>query len=285
MKNIRMKPLDAVWLMMESADTPMHVGVLAIFQKPRNASPDYLRRWATKKRESRKPVAPWNYRLSGNSGASISPRLVEEPDFDLDYHFRHSALPAPGGERELGVMVSRLHSNALDRHKPLWEFHLIEGLERNRFAFYVKVHHALVGNVNGIPLLMSMLSESAKRRNMPALWAQPLHADGRGDGDELVGRERRGGLSDFALSARSLRKGASGFLRKALTRDTEGSFLVPAGTPRSTLNRRVNSQRRFATQQFEQARIERLAAATDSTVNEILAYLCGSSLRRFFQGV
>ncbi len=283
MKNIRMKPLDAVWLMMESADTPMHVGVLAIFRKPRNASPDYLRRWAAEMRKSRKPVAPWNYRLSGNSGASISPRLVEEQEFDLDYHFRHLALPAPGGERELGVMVSRLHSNALDRHKPLWEFHLIEGLERGRFAFYIKVHHALVENVNGIPLLMSMLSESAKRRNMPALWAQPLHAAGQGDEDELVDRERRGGLSDFAKSARSLGKGASGFLRNAFTRNTEGSFLMPAGTPRSTLNRRINSQRRFATQQFEQARIERLAAATDSTLNEILAYLCSSSLRRFFK--
>jgi len=128
-----------------------------------------------------------------------------------------------------------------------------------------------------------MLSESAKRRNMPTLWAQPLHAAGQGDEDELVDRERRGGLSDFAKSARSLGKGASGFLRNVFTRNTEGSFLMPAGTPRSTLNRRINSQRRFATQQFEQARIERLAAATDSTLNEILAYLCSSSLRRFFK--
>ncbi len=283
MKIARMKPLDAVWLMMESADTPMHVGVLAIFRKPRNAAPDYLRRWAAEMRESRKPVAPWNYRLSGKGGASISPRLVEEQNFDLDYHFRHSALPAPGGERELGVMVSRLHSNALDRHRPLWEFHLIEGLERDRFAFYVKIHHALVDNVTGIPMVMSLLSESARRRDMPPLWVQPLPAGERGDTNDSQDGTRRGSLSGLAESAASLGKAASGFLSGPFSRKTDSSFLLPAGTPRSTLNRRINSQRRFATQQFDQARIERLAEATDSTLNEILAYLCGSSLRRFFK--
>ena len=280
MKNTRMKPLDAVWLMMESADTPMHVGVLAIFQQPRNTSRDYLSQWAAQMRESRELVAPWKYRLSASGGTSLSPRLVEEQNFDLDYHFRHSALPLPGGERELGVMVSRLHSNALDRTRPLWEFHLIEGLERDRFAFYLKIHHALVDDVNGIPMMMSALSKSARRRNMPPLWAQPLPAAALGDEDDW---ERRGGLSDLAQSIASLSKVSSGLLRNAFKRKAGGSFLLPAGTPRSTLNRHINSQRRFATQQIEQARIERLAAATDSTLNEILAYLCGSSLRRFFK--
>ena len=87
MKSTRMKPLDAVWLMMESADTPMHVGVLAIFQKPKNSPENYLSQWAEQMRDSREMVAPWNYRLSRKRGASISPRLVEEQDTDLDYHF------------------------------------------------------------------------------------------------------------------------------------------------------------------------------------------------------
>ncbi|MEH6637080.1 MAG: wax ester/triacylglycerol synthase domain-containing protein, partial [Halioglobus sp.] len=125
MKETRMKPLDAIWLMMESADTPMHVGALAIFQMPRNAPEDYLGQWAERMRGSGEVVAPWNYRLSSKDANSISPRLVKDQDFDLDYHFRHSALPLPGGERELGVMVSRLHSHALDKTRPLWEFHLI----------------------------------------------------------------------------------------------------------------------------------------------------------------
>ena len=171
---MRMNPLDAVWLMMESADTPMHVGVLATFEKPANVAEDYLVEWAAKARESAMPAAPWCYRLAGNGSASVSPRLVEDDDLDMDYHFRHSALPAPGGERELGVLVSRLHSTPLDKTRPLWEVHLIEGLERDRFAFYVKVHHALIDSVNGIPMMLSMLSSSVRSRNMRPLWAQPL---------------------------------------------------------------------------------------------------------------
>ena len=171
----QLKPLDAVWLMMESDDTPMHVGVLAKLRKPRAAADDYLEQWVAQMRESRDIVAPWNRRLVKRQGASIAPRLVEEQDFDLDYHFRHTALPAPGGERELGVVVSRLHSQALDRHRPLWELHLIEGLENERFAFYLKVHHALVDNVNAIPLLLSWFSESARTRGIAPLWSRPIN--------------------------------------------------------------------------------------------------------------
>ena len=279
MKSTRMKPLDAIWLMMESADTPMHTGVLAIFHKPRNAPEDYLNRWAQQMRESHEAVAPWDCQVSGKRGVLLGPRLTEDPDFDLDYHFRHSALPKPGGERELGVIVSRLHSNALDSARPLWEFHLIEGLEGDRFAFYVKVHHSLINNVNGIPMILSWLSASAKQRNLPPLWARPLHSGERGDEDGS-------GEDDFIDAAGAIEaigKAASGFLRNAFSRKADGSFLLPAGSPRSTLNRRINAQRRFATQQFEQQRIQRVADATDTTLNVILAYLCGSSLRRFFK--
>jgi WS/DGAT/MGAT family acyltransferase len=274
-----MKPLDAIWLMMESADTPMHTGVLAIFHKPRNAPEDYLSRWAQQMRESHEAVAPWDCQVSGRAGSLLGPRLTEDQDFDLDYHFRHSALPLPGGERELGVLVSRLHSNALDSARPLWEFHLIEGLERDRFAFYVKVHHALVDNVNGIPMILSWLSASAKQRNMPPLWARPLHSGERGDEDD----SGEGGFADPVEAIASVSRAASGLIRSAFKRQADGSFLLPGGTPRSTLNRRINSQRRFATQQFEQQRIQRVADATDTTLNVILAYLCGSSLRRFFK--
>jgi WS/DGAT/MGAT family acyltransferase len=207
------------------------------------------------------------------------PRLEEDQDFDIEYHFRHSALPEPGGERELGVMVSRLHSHPLDPSRPLWEFHLIEGLENGRFAFYVKVHHALVDNVNGIPMLLDMLSDGARKRGMPPLWARPLYS---GATDEVEDDERRS-FPDAADAMQSLRKIASGITTNVFDRGSEGSFLLPAGTPRSTLNRHINAQRRFATQQFDQSRVQALADATDSTLNEILAYLCGSSLRRFFK--
>lgn len=272
----KLKPLDTVWLMMESADTPMHVGVLAIFHKPAKASASFLLDLAEDMREVA-PVAPWNCQLTRGIGQD----MVESRDFDIDYHFRRSALPAPGGERELGRMVSRLHSNPLDRHRPLWELHLIEGLERDRFAFYVKIHHALVESVNGVPAVLASLSASSRARDFQPIWAQPLAGDP--DAGDLTEDFAWPGLAQSLESVGSMGKAALGMLRGAIRPSNRNSFLFPKGTPRSTLNRHINAQRRFATQQFDQARIQYLADATDSTINEILTYLCGSSLRRFFK--
>jgi len=274
-RNRKIKPLDAVWLMMETTATPMHVGVLAIFKQSPVAGSDFLTTLSDRMR-SAPCVAPWNLELSGGFGA----RLVPADSFDIDYHFRRSALPEPGGELELGRMVSRLHTHSLDRTRPLWEFQLIEGLAGDRFAFYVKIHHALVEAVNGVSAVIASLSTSSRKKNMEPLWAQPLVGDA---GADLAGELALPRWDESIDSLKSLGKAASGLLRGALRTGEKNSFLFPRGTPRSTLNRKINAQRRFATQQFEQRRVERLAVATDSTVNEILTYLCGSSLRRFFK--
>jgi diacylglycerol O-acyltransferase len=279
-------PVDAAWLLMETQDTPMHVGVLAIMKKPARAPADFMVDLVAQLRESTQVNAPWNCRFSGGGGLSLIPRWIEVSKPDLDYHLRHLALPEPGGERELGIMVSRLHSNALDRSRPLWEFHVIEGLERNRFAFYLKVHHALVDNISGLPLFMTMLSSSSKHRNMPPVWSleDNDHTSGAVDLDaEELWTQLREGVPRALESTVSVGKAALGMVQSVFTPGKDGSFLFPAGAPRSTLNRRINSQRRFATQHFESKRIAALATSTDSTVNEILTYLCSTSLRRFFK--
>jgi diacylglycerol O-acyltransferase / wax synthase len=275
MKTLLLKPVDAAWLMLDSPDTPMHVGVLAIFGKPRNAAPDYLSQLVAKMRAHTGVCAPWNYRLSSDGVAGVLSRMVEARDFDLNHHFQHSALPAPGGERELGVVVSRLHSPALDRNRPLWELHLIEGLEDDRFAFYFKVHHALISDVNALPMVFATLSSSARSRDLAPLWSRPISS---------VDDEDTADAPSTAMdSLLSLGRAGVGVLRSAFAPAGKASRLLPGSAPRSTLNRYINQQRRFATQQFPQQRIEALAAATSSTVNEILTYLCASSLRRFFK--
>src|SRR5690606_9018155 len=80
-------------------------------------------------------------------------RWVPDQDFDLGYHVRRSALPSPGDERELGILVSRLHSHQMDFHRPLWELHFIEGLSGGRFAMYSKVHHSLIDGFSAMRVL------------------------------------------------------------------------------------------------------------------------------------
>jgi WS/DGAT/MGAT family acyltransferase len=277
-----MSPLDARWLLMESDDTPMHVGTLAIFHKPRNAPIDYLSQLAGQMREEHPVVSPWNLRLRHGRRLSLRPQLVAQKTVDLDYHFRHSALPAPGGERELGMLVSRLHSNALERDRPLWEFHLIEGLENNRFAIYAKLHHSIIEGVNAVPVMEGMLSTNPRRRHMPPLWS----LDGAEDdsGFDLSGAglaEIAGSASQSVLSAGRAMGAAA--RRVAAPMIPGNKLTLPTTAPRSTLNRAINCQRRFATQQYDLERIKPLAAGTGSTINDIVAYLAGSALRRFFK--
>ncbi|MEK9817094.1 MAG: wax ester/triacylglycerol synthase domain-containing protein, partial [Limnobacter sp.] len=88
---------------------------------------------------------------------NIHAAWVEDHDIDMDYHIRHSALPRPGRIRELLALVSRLHAQRMDRAHPLWEAYLIEGIEGNRFALYVKIHHSLVDGVAAMRILQSRL--------------------------------------------------------------------------------------------------------------------------------
>ena len=140
----RLKPLDASWLYVESRTTPMHVAGLNIFSLPDGAPPDFLSNLVAQLREAKSFMPPWNLRLKDSLLRGVMPAWEVDDNLDLDYHLRHSALPHPGGERELGVLVSRLHSHELDLSRPLWECHVIEGLENNRFALYIKMHHALM---------------------------------------------------------------------------------------------------------------------------------------------
>jgi len=153
----RLNPLDASWLLVESRDTPMHIAGLLPFTLPPDAPADFLRALMLELRSQRSFAAPWNYRLQGPVLRAAWPSWLEG-DVDLEYHVRHSALPHPGGERELGQLVARLHSQPLDLSRPPWEFHLIEGLEGGRFAVYVKMHHSLDH------------SRTGGRRNLDSRW-------------------------------------------------------------------------------------------------------------------
>lgn len=280
-----MSPQNLVWLKMETSDTPMHLGVLATFKIPAKADKDYLRDLATSLREAGEAVAPWNQRLSFSGEGILGSRLVKDDLFSLDHHFRHSALPQPGGEKELGILVSRLHSNPIVRDGPLWELHLIEGIAGRRYAFYLKVHHALIGDVNLLETFMASLATTARQRDVRPIWTLPLPSK-QGEDD--------GSLAEHGIDNSDTSNNIDRFksVLKPYTFDAlkNSVFQLPAlsgqfskNAPRSTLNRKINGQRRFSTFHIELARIQTLADATQSDRKQILIYLCGTALRRFFK--
>ena len=101
-------------------------------------------------------VPPFRRRLVEVPFGLHTPLWIEDPDFDLDYHVRRAAVPAPGGETELAAFVADVASRPLDRSHPLWEVWVVEGLERGYYAFVVKVHHSLIDGASGVEILASL---------------------------------------------------------------------------------------------------------------------------------
>jgi len=283
---IPINAIDSSWLALDSEDTPMHVGTLEVFSFPENCSDTFLRD-EVERMKAEEVVSPWNLKLTkpGLLGRLLSPSWSEDKAIDINYHVRHSALPRPGGERELGVLISRLHSNHMDFHRPLWECHFIEGLENNRFAIYLKIHHSLIDGVNGVRLIKKTLSDSPDQLNMLGPWSigpkkKPRH-NARKTGLNIPGviRNTVNAVSEQVSNTPQLAKALGKLVASSVSKNDE--LAAPFNCPNSILNTRVTHARRFATQQYSLDRLKKLASATDSSLNDIVLCLCSSALRNF----
>lgn len=286
MRTKRLSPLDASWLYVESHQTPMHVGGLMIFELPADAPPDFFQQLVNDFREHREFHPPWNRRLKSTRLKALAPVWIEDRDLDLDYHLRLSALPWPGGERELGVLIARLHSHPLDFRRPPWECHIIQGLEDHRFALYVKMHHSLIDGVSAMRELVRVLSRDPDDGERPPFWAVPREKRAANDAARVPTTEAAVGK---ALAAVPKQPGNAPTLIKALTelvkasRRKDDPMGVPFKAPKSILNGRITGQRRFATQSYSIERLKRLAKSGNATLNDVVLAICGGALRRFLQ--
>ena len=278
----RLSTIDAAFLRMESPRTPMHVAGLLTFKLPADAPPDYLRELFAFMRSQAVTMPPFSSRVERKGLKRLAPAWEEAPGIDIDYHLRHSALPYPGGERELGVLVERLHSHPMDLTRPLWECHLIEGLENNRFAVYLKAHHASMDGMGALTFIRNWLSPDPNFANAAGPWALPPKTKLMVDDDkprvdvfrrtmELAGDQLRSGSE----LARTLRK-------MAVKKDNpEGGLMSALHTPRTVFNQAITPQRRLATQLFELSRFKALSAATGTTINDLSMAICAGALRRY----
>ena len=271
---------DAAWLMLENRERPMHVGGLQLFELPEGADPHLLHELAEQFRRGTLVKRPFNQRLKQPYSSTGNFSWIEDTDFDLDYHFRHSALPAPGRIRELLALVSRLHSTLLDRHRPLWEAHLIEGVEGNRFAVYTKIHHSVVDGVAAMKLAMSAFSEDATLTDMPPPWAEhrenlTAHRLRRGGGTIAPGVSL---LRQQAATVPAVLKAFRSQYRASRRSEHE---IMPYQAPRSMLNRAITGSRRVALQSYSLPRIKKIAQALDGTVNDVVMAMSAAALRAY----
>ncbi len=282
----RLNPLDTAWLLTESRATPNHVGGLLQFRLPVKAPQDFLRKMVAQFRGHREFVAPWNQRLKIPFLKNPLPSWVVDDDIDLEYHIRHAALPWPGGERELGELVGRLHSTPIDLARPPWECTIIEGLDGGRFALFIKMHHALIDGISGIKMLERAMATSAKASlKLPPFWSAVSASAAKPAARRAtpsMANATAAAIEGLSEQARSLPQLAAAF-GKIIRRigDPSDGLAVPFDAPRSILNGRVREKRRFATQQFSIERLRALASAAQCTLNDVVLALCGGGLRRF----
>ena len=283
---------DRIFLLQESSDSPQHVAALGTFELPTEATRDYMQQLVASYRSARTFAAPFNYRLRSPALKAVAPGFVELPDdeVDLDFHFRHSALPPPGGERELGVLVSRLHSRPLDLDRPLWEVHLIEGLSPVRFALYFKVHHALMDGVGGSRRLQQMLSPDPTDTEVRPMWSigpspTPMPApDAAVANRSLIGRlgAVAGGVREGVETVGGLGLAAGGLIKNGVW-PSEDAIATPYKVPDSLLNGRIGQQRRVATQAIDFDRVREIADRANVTINDVFLAICSGGLRRYLK--
>jgi WS/DGAT/MGAT family acyltransferase len=268
----RLSALDRSFLSFESRDVMMHVGALLELSPPQDGADGWSRDLRDELAREPSVERPWNMRLAHPEMLSSPLQAwVEDDGFDVEYHVRRSALPKPGDERELGILVSRLHGTPLDFHRPPWEAHFIEGLENDRIALYFKVHHALVDGYTGMRMLARSLSRDPADDETPLFFARPP--------DERPPRNHEEEATFHALMsiARDQFGVAKDIGRALMSRRHAPSLKAP----KSILNQRISRSRRFATQQLPIDRMKEIAQRAGGTINDVVLAVCGVSLRRF----
>ncbi|MEH6585876.1 MAG: wax ester/triacylglycerol synthase family O-acyltransferase [Halioglobus sp.] len=290
-----MKKLSAVdkgFLISEKRETPMHVGGVSLYTLPDGADEqEFLHSLAHNMRDAQTLLPPFGDRLKvGPLGLAGNAYWEQDPSLDMDYHIRHSALPKPGRYRELFTLVSRLHSTLLDRNRPLWEMHMIEGLVDRQFAVYTKTHHAAVDGARSVHLSRSMLSADPDHRlseSSLSLDSWERYKDGlrMGRKPEHSDEELRN-VADVLKatfdSGANVYQALKGFTGAWAGRG--GNLSLPhLHVPRSQLNTNVDSARRFVAQSWPFARIRTVAKAFDGTFNDAVMAMCAGALRQYMQ--
>jgi WS/DGAT/MGAT family acyltransferase len=286
--------LDAAFLAMETPAMYGHVGSMCILDPSSAESPLTLAH-VTDLIESRLHlIPPFRRRLVEVPLGLDQPYWIEDPDFDIEYHVRELALPAPGDDQQLAEQAARLHARHLDRRRPLWELYLIHGLAGERVAIYTKVHHAAIDGVSGNDILAAVLDLTPEGRPSEDVPERIVESEPSSLGMlarsawSLAGNPIRGARLTYSL-VRTLPMLAASPARprlpvvdRLLGRDASVVLASPGlRAPTTPFNKPIGPHRRWAfrTVPFEDVRTVKNASGT--TVNDVVMALCAGALRRW----
>jgi len=276
----RLSPLDVSFLHMETPTTAMHVGGLGVFEPPPEGF-DYDR--LVELIQQRIGLVPrYRQKVRSVPGRIANPVWVDDPDFDVTYHVRRSALPRPGTDAQLRDLVGRLMSRQLDRHRPLWEIYLVEGLTGGRVAIVTKTHHAMVDGRSAVDIGTVILDLEPTPREVPE---DDWHPGRQPNALSLVA----GALADYldkpTQALDTVRTAVSDVRETASKVGTLAGGLFASArsmakqAPATPLNVPIGQQRRFAMAESDLDDYKRIRKAHGGTVNDVVLATVSGALR------
>jgi diacylglycerol O-acyltransferase / wax synthase len=280
----RLSALDVSFLTNESGSAHMHVGGVMIFEGPPPSYDDLADHVS-----SRLHLVPrFRQKLAYPPLGAGRPFWADDPAFNLEYHLRHSALPAPGSEEQLRRTAGRIFSQRLDRSKPLWELWLVQGLTRKRFALLTKTHHALVDGVAGVDIATVLFDLQPVPE--PAETTESWVPDPEPSGAALVAR----GVEELARAPLGLLERVEQAISqpdRALSRVGEAveglgelGWALANPAPEVPLNRPIGAHRRFEWVRCDLAQFKQVKNAFGGTVNDVVLAVVSGALRAWLHG-
>jgi WS/DGAT/MGAT family acyltransferase len=284
--------LDASFLAFETANSTGHVGGLCVLDPAGAPKPLTLAR-LTEVLGERIPLVPVLRRKLLNVPLGLDqPYWIDDADFDVEYHIREIALPAPGSDAQLAEQAARLHARPLDRSRPLWEIYLITGLAQGRAAVYTKIHHSAIDGASGAELLTVLLDLDPGGRELPA--AQPFRPERRPGPAAMtvlaaarlawrpvqtvhVANQVMRVLPTLGPAVGALVGGMLGLGRG------DGAVIptVPGRAPATPFNKPITPHRRVAFRSVDLGSVKTVKNAFGVSVNDVVMAMCAGALRRW----
>jgi WS/DGAT/MGAT family acyltransferase len=295
---MRLMPIsDAMFLIGETRETPMHIGGINLYTLPDKVDEtEWLNEQLAILRQQEGLRRPFGEVLKLTPLGQYGPiRLEPDRDIDMHYHVRAAALPKPGRYREMFELVSRLHGTLLDRTRPMWEMTLISGLPDRQVATYFKIHHALMDGAASQHFSNSMLTTDPKERRSHS----PMSVEAYEAYKRLFPTPKRKSplpsLTDLSAIGDFLKQqwGNSVGVTKALNQYAAALFGIGgdglttpwAGVPRTSFNRNITGARRFVAQSWSLDRVRKLGKAYDGTINDAVLGMCAGAMRKYLQSL
>ncbi len=284
----QLQGMDASFVALETRNSPMHIGSILVYN-PETAPGSFVRfkdilQFIGERAQLSRTMRQRLVRVPLDLDY---PYWVEDPDFDLEFHVRHVALPQPGDWRQLCIQAARIFARPLDLERPPWEFTVVEGLDnvpgvaKGSFAMVTKVHHAAIDGMSGIDLMEALhtLRPTDPPPSKPDTW-RPERIP---TAIELLGKSYFNALTN-PLKQLEVAAKAAPSLAKAIKGLVVKDFTVSADmiAPKSRFNRTISPHRVVEGRSFKLADIKAIRSlAEGAKVNDVFLAIIGGAMRRY----